>query len=223
MRKLLTCFIFLIILVPGLLFANIIEFNFTPESAITFQNEGSPTEVDQTAILNSVDGQWAPGIVKYDFYNNGISTAYWDAISLNFGLEDLSGAPLDLNCITDATLRFYAQKGSYYNNTWEHYFLLPGEFNPEYQDIIVNNPVPIDVNGAELFTEGWVEANIPLDWITQNDLGLTLRLWNLRVDGVELNVANNCSAPVPEPSTLLLLIFNLGGIIAFRARKPKGV
>lgn len=222
MKKILV--ILMIFVVPGLLYADSIEiFSLAPNSAISFKDTGGSLIVDETELLkSSLNDLNAPsmnfGQEEWDYYNNGILSSDWDGISLNFDIS-----LRDLSDIKSTSLRFFAQKGGYYKTSWEHYYILPGEFNKDYQNMILPNPISIDVNGAPIFTEGWIEANIPTNWISLNDLNnpteltLTLRLWNLKVDAIELKLeASPPPSPVPEPSCILLIIFGFGGIAAMK-------
>lgn len=205
-----------------------IIFVFSPQcygalllEAHAFQDEEyeyGPDNFDQISILSSVDDSWAPYWTnpitgnEYDYFLNGNAHDWIDALSLVFDPEGLN--------LTNLTLRVYLQKGNYgsygttYHKEFEHYQVLPGEYNPmnEDGDIIVN-PVPgvidyyPDGQLPDNYTVGWV--NMPFDAtsdpgfvLLDGNIALTLRLWNWRVDAVEL---------VPEPSTLLLL--GLGGLV----------
>jgi hypothetical protein len=196
-------------------------------SGTGFQNEGT-LSADHTALLSAVDGSWGPvptGSVSESYYATGTGTNFFDAISLNFDLS-----PVGFDQITSAVLRFYTQKGDYATvdrkapystarNAWEHYQVLPGAFNPTNQDV-----GPFSAAGSVDFgtgtlapntTVGWLEAGIDTAWITSDSFDVTLRLWNVRIDAVELSVATRS---VPEPSTLAALLLGLLGVGASHRR-----
>jgi len=97
--------------------------------------------------------------------------------------------------------------------------LLPGKFSVVNEDISpILNPQPeiMDALPGGILPSnhlaGWTEisfdaTNDPGFVLTNGNVGVTLRLWNWRVDAVEL---------VPEPATLLL--FALGGLALLRRR-----
>ncbi len=162
-------------------------------SAIGFQDADNfgqqPTQVDVMSGVSALDGVWSPqdvtpvGDATYDYYATGQSDAWLDAISLEFENPKLhEGLGL---------LRVYVQKADYINPNWEALKLLPGLFNPDYQD---SNPIGIDINHGGILpdnsTYGWYDilfdTNINPDYFLPNgNLALTLRLWNLRVDAIE--------------------------------------
>lgn len=174
-----------------------------PGSAISFQNEGT-LEADHTAELKYGDCKWAPGsptgTVEFDYYATGTANRWWDAVSLNFDLSDLG-----YSNIKTAKLRFYAQKGDYWRNNWHHYQILPGAKNTTNQDYGFAEQGPDPSAGLTSFGsddsifKGWLEADVPLAWINSDSFDITLRMWNARLDQVQL-VAN----PVPVPGSLLL-------------------
>ncbi len=172
-------------------------FNLSSATSISFQDEGTLT-TDNTALLSSLDGSWAPstgGTVTHNYYATGTSSAYWDAVSLNF---DLSSIPWDK--IASAELWFYTQQGDYSTN-WHHYELLQGASNPSHQDVGPTGwPGLVDFgNHGNSGLVGWLSAPVPSSWITGNSFDITLRLWNARLDTVELRVT-----PIPAPGAILL-------------------
>jgi hypothetical protein len=166
--------------------------------------------LDTTTAVSAVDDLWSPtdvtpyGAVTKDYYDNGKSGGVLDAISLEF-----DPAGLD---ITRLKLRVYLQKGECANEYREHYQLLPGKFNPHNEDNGGSGPglFPSDVtrhdpdgiNLAANTVVGWVE--FPFNAASDSDytlpdgnIALTLRLWNWRVDAVELVEG---SGPIETPA-----------------------
>ena len=175
----------------------------TSATSTSFQNEGTST-ADHTARLLHLDNWWAPGTygtVTNNYYATGTSDDWWDAVSLNFDLSSVGWEN-----IISAELAFYTQQGSYWRSEWHHYEVLEGALNPTHED---NGPgVGIDFGGGTSNqTIGWLYEPIPLAWITtpaSNSFDITLRLWNARIDKVEL------LATVPVPGAILLGIIGLG-------------
>ena len=154
-----------------------------PQAASSFQNEGT-TSTDDTVLLEDKDGYWAPsltGSVTYDYFANGIGAGYFDALSLTFDIGERDYQ----NC--RVVLRAFVQKGSYdghKGDLWNHYLPLPGKQNPDYQDSI-----PFDVPNAQVIdhsTGKWVEIELSPKFWSEGAIWVTLRLWNVRVDAVEL-------------------------------------
>ena len=168
--------------------------------AFAFQNEGTLT-ANAFSGVSAQDNVWSPtpiGTVTCDYYATGTAPRWFDALSLEFvptAAEAASGW-------TTYRFRAYLQKGAY-NTSWQHYQVLPGLMNPTNQD--TNPPAPGSivhpVSLSPNQTVGWVDFDIDVTeaGYTQGDgnVALTLRLWNWRVDAVELTA-------VPEPATVLV-------------------
>ncbi|MCD6288394.1 MAG: hypothetical protein J7M12_04695, partial [Candidatus Hydrogenedentes bacterium] len=193
-----------------------------PITATAFQNEGTE-QADILASVQDVDGLWSPadivptGTVTVDYYATGRDPYYFDAISLEF-----PGTDLDLS---NLVLKVYLQKGSASDASWEHYQLLPGQFNPTNENTydfvyLPDDPrdyLPNDTIPAET-TVGWVE--IPFDATadpsfieSDGDIALTLRLWNWRVEAVRLGQVAEGTVPLDEgPNTFSVLARDGSGI-----------
>jgi hypothetical protein len=186
------------------------DMSLTPSSATSFQDEGLPQHLtaDHKGLLTSLDDEWAPRPVpdySGDYYATGTSRRFWDAVSLNFDLSSMGWQHVE-----SAKLRFYTQQGAYVDPSWHHYEVLEGPSNPLHQD---DGPsgwpglVDFGSHGSNGIV-GWLEAPIPLAWITDNSFDVTLRLWNARIDAVELSVVR---APLPGAVLLGLLGFGTAG------------
>jgi hypothetical protein len=179
----------------------------TLTSGITFQDE-VPNAQNDTAALQALDGTWAPtpNPRMVDYYATGTASMYWDAASLTFDVTGYDPSTLFL-C-------FYAQQGAY-SRSWHHYEVLPGLLNPLDQDTGppgATGPI-VDfgdhgVNGLV----GWLTAQLPAGCVNGNNVELTLRLWNARVDQVKL-----CA--VPAPGAILLGSMGVGLVGWLRRRR----
>jgi hypothetical protein len=180
----------------------------TLTSGISFQDEGLPS-IDDTANLQALDGNWAPTPVPgaiVDYYATGTAPGYWDAASLTFDVTGYDPATLFL-C-------FYVEQGMY-TRTWHHYEVLPGLLNPLDQDTgppgATGPIVDFGDHGANGLV-GWLTAQLPAGSVNGNNVELTLRLWNARVDQVKL-----CA--VPAPGAILLGSMGVGLVGWLRRRR----
>jgi len=182
-----------------------------PVLATAFQNEGTVREANALTSVSALDDVWSPLPVDSatsDFYATGAIGATFDALSLEFSPENLD--------MSDLILRVYLQKGSgpSYIESWEHYRLLPGTFNAEDQDSYVVNPEDDHLPGGQLepdTTVGWVElpfdANSDPLFIEPNGhIGVTLRLWNWRIDAVRLVQRSGSATLLVEGSNTFTVI-----------------
>lgn len=157
-----------------------------PKSATSFQNEGT-TSTDDTNLVQDKDGFWAPsstGTVTQDYFAAGVGDKFFDGLSLQFDVGDRSHVNYR------AVLRAFVQHGSYGlfprdgDDRWDHYLTLPGQQNPDYQDVD-----PFNVPNAEVInhsTGKWIEIELSPKFWSEGVIWVTLRLWNIRVDAVEL-------------------------------------
>jgi hypothetical protein len=189
------------------------DMSLTPSSAVSFQDEPSPQTADHTALLTSLDDQWAPTpvagfeVYSFDFYATGTYRGYWDAASVSFDLS-----PIGWEHVASAELRFYTQQGGY-PSQWQyhHYEILEGAFNSTHEDGDASLGWPGLVDFGDHGNNevvGWLSEPIPLSWITDDSFDVTLRLWNARIDKIELDVVR---APLPGAVLLGLLGFGTAG------------
>ncbi|HZV47169.1 MAG TPA: Ser-Thr-rich GPI-anchored membrane family protein, partial [Thermodesulfovibrionales bacterium] len=161
----------------------------SPSSGIGFQGSESTGEGDHTSYIQSVDGNWAPPtstMVPFDYYATGLDSRFWDALSVKFNTGAYSPSEYK------ATLRFYAQRGGYSTAQWNHYIILQGDRNPTYQDAdweaVANDPKVKSLGGS---SGSWFEEELPASYWNSGSFWVTLRMWNVRVDAVELVLIPN--------------------------------
>lgn len=175
--------------------------SLSPVSAIGFQNASDGydidgyrcgveiDQVDLTTLVASRDGSWAPevqGCIYFANFATGTSTHWLDALSLRFELPEVNEA-------RGYTLRAFVRKGeseefsgSY--ASWHQYRLYQGAFS--MTDADCDSPcsssyadIPADRSWA-----GWIELPIPTEWAEKSSIEVTLRMWNIQVDTVELAI-----------------------------------
>lgn len=209
--------------------------------SFTFQEDGTAASktVDSTIFLKEANGVYGTGgTLASQFFATGTATSWYDAVALDFDLSSLGGDP-----ISSATLMLMARKGTYNNASdtgryWEHYLVLSGLFNIAYEDsnpdsapYAPDNGYPIapstDFNpGGSLADlapisnsiDGWYRIALN-PALLGTDGNLTLRLWNVSLDAVKLNVTTRNPDAVPETGTLLLLGTGLIALAALRLKK----
>ncbi|MBN2133901.1 MAG: hypothetical protein JW741_30645 [Sedimentisphaerales bacterium] len=185
----------------------------SPTSGIGFQDEGT-LSADHTVLVQTQDGVWAPtpaGTATSSYYANGTGTLWFDGISLSFEGIPASAVALDLG--------FYIKQGRYYDSSWRHYMVLEGDQNPLDEDAS-----PFTATGPiQSFDpqkgEQWIYESIPLAWVSGGDLDVTLRLWNVYLDCVKLDVTTRETPMVPAPGAVLLGSLGAGLVGWMRRRK----
>jgi hypothetical protein len=196
------------------------------ERALSFQDEGPTLNHDETLHLATVDHNFGPSVVdyvRYDYYATGRSGRFFDGVSLSFDLSEVDY----LNNIHEVTLKFYLQTGSYADLTaagsaWHHYQVLEGAFNGFNQDLGALGATGAVSFDYDAYAEGgWIKAQVDPSWVISDAFDITLRLWNAKLDAVELEVANSDPSSVPEPGTIMLLGLGLFGIAACRRSKTR--
>jgi hypothetical protein len=155
------------------------------DQAISFQNEGT-LQYDDTTKLLIDDGIYGPtitGSVFEDQYISGNSVLWFDAISVHFDLTGISGSLNDYSI----KLIIDLQKGDYFRNNWQHYIILQGDQNNAYEN---GGPPGLAVEFAETEVPSGtlilLEVQVAPSMIVNG--WVTIRLWNARVDYVELEL-----------------------------------
>jgi len=171
----------------------------TPVSAIGYQNQSDGIDFapcssvilqqDVTGEVASVDASWAPntdGCLLFPYFATGSSTHFLDAISLRFetGLQ----GPL-----AGGVLRAFLTKGDYEDicescASWHQYRLYQGAFSVDDEDCDAGVCVGSSDFPSDRTWAGWIEISVPPSWFVGASLEVSLRLWNARVDAIELDV-----------------------------------
>ena len=167
----------------------------TIDQAISFQDEGTLT-YDDTTKIQSDDGIYGPtptGTVIENYYACGTSTLWFDAISVHFDLSGLVGSLDDyyLKLILDL------QKGDYYNNNWQYYMILQGDKNPTTED---SSSGALEFSETKVSPGTVIRLEVPVESIMIVDGWVTIRLWNARVDYVELELTNKVNIDIKPGS-----------------------
>lgn len=168
-----------------------------PVSAIGFQDAdshdlttacgGERQQQDALADVSAVDGVFSPqaeGCILFNCYATGSSTHFLDAISLRFSVPAVSRYSTQ-----PLRLRIHLQKGPY-THTWHALRVLPGVFNQDGADC---DQAGACWSSADEFpsSEGWtgvVVRDISPEWVNGTELGITVRLWNARIDAITLAI-----------------------------------
>ena len=140
---------------------------------------------------------WGPptsATVPFDYYATGLDSRFWDALSLRFNTGTYSPSEYK------AVLRFYAQRGGY-DDQWNHYIILQGDKNPTYQDAdweaVANDPNVKSLGGSG---GSWFEEELPNSYWNSDSFWVTLRMWNVRVDAVELSLISKVTPSITVTS-----------------------
>ena len=142
---------------------------------------------DDTVKLKEKDDDWAPTTVIpaiEDEYKTGPNASYWDMASVKFDLSDIG-----YENITKATLWAYVSDTGMILLPVDdfpdhhHYDLYRGEFNTTDEDDSY-----IGHDSFENYNESWIEHQVPISWIDNDELKLSLRLWDAKVDIIQLKV-----------------------------------
>lgn len=166
-----------------------------PLFAIGFQDSDDPasgcspvTAQMETDLLAARDGQWAPhpeGCLPNDWFGTGSSAQSLDGISAHFHL------PPGLD--HDLVLRVYLERGDQSDTepakpAAHALKVYPGLMSAAEEDCDWPScGAPADEFPAGRHWEGWVEREIPASWIQSGViLELTIRLWDARVDAIEI-------------------------------------
>lgn len=77
----------------------------------------------------------------------------------------------------------------------------------------------LDTGGAWVSVNIATQVNQPSDFLNITQITWFQNVGTLKLDNLEYNVVGPTTAPVPEPSTMLLLGSGLAGIVGWRYRK----
>jgi hypothetical protein len=79
----------------------------------------------------------------------------------------------------------------------------------------------VDTGGNWVTVDVANQVNQPLDFLNITQITWFQNTGTLKLDNIEYNVVDSQPAPVPEPSTMLLLGSGLAGIVGWRYRKQQ--
>ncbi len=157
--------------------------------ANAYQNEGTLTSGNYSSLISSLDSNTAPsvpdGTVTKNYFATGTSGAYYDALALRFNVGTFAPATYT------ATLRVFIFDGGY-STTWHHYLVQSGETNTSYQNV---SPPAVSTawddnadNGPDALQ---IDILLPSWAWSTGDFWITLRLWDAKVDLVQLIMTPN--------------------------------
>lgn len=145
---------------------------------------GTQTATQQVSTRDGVYSPQREGCILFDWYGTGNSAEALDGISVHFHVPPATEE--------DLVLRLYLQRGDHtdldpLHNHVHSLKIYRGPFNSADQDCNWPECGSIeDEFPGDRHWEGWVERSIPSSWVVDNALDVTIRLWDARVDAIEL-------------------------------------
>ncbi len=154
-----------------------------------YQDEGTLQSSNASSLIYSLDGITAPsvpdGTVTKDYFATGTSSAYYDALALQFNV--LAYNPNDYT----ATLRVYLFDGGY-STTWHHYMILKGQDNSSYEDVSPPaESTPWDDNADNGPNAMQLDILLASNEWTSGTFWISLRLWDAKIDQIQLIITPN--------------------------------
>ncbi len=162
---------------------------FSAVEAYAYQDEGTLQSANISNLIYALDDTTAPavpdGTVTRPYFATGSSSAYWDALALNFSVGSFTPTGYT------ATLRIFIFDGGY-STTWHHYLIQIGKTNSSYQDV---SPPAVSTAWDDGADNGPTALQIDItlksnEWST-GSFWVTLRLWDAKVDQVQLIITPN--------------------------------